>query len=52
VNEAKAAAMAVYIHGRAGDIAMSRYGIESVTASYVMECIPEAIRQILQLENR
>lgn len=46
-----AAAMAVYIHGLAGDIAMEKYGIESVTATSVMENIPFAIRQILQVEK-
>ncbi len=50
VGEAEAAAMAVHIHGTAGDIAMERYGIESVTASSIMECIPDALRQILQLD--
>ena len=43
--------IAVYIHGLAGDIAKDKYGIESVTASKVMECIPCALRQILQVEN-
>ena len=51
INEAKAAAMAVYIHGKAGDIAMEKYGIESVTASAVMESVPYAISQILQVEK-
>lgn len=51
IGETTAAAMAVYIHGLAGDIAKDIRGIESVTASYVMECIPNAIRQILQVEN-
>lgn len=35
----------------ADDIAKDKYGIESVTASKVMECIPCALRQILQVEN-
>ena len=51
INETVASAMAVYIHGLAGDIAKDKYGIESVTASKVMECIPCALRQILQVEN-
>lgn len=46
-----AAAMAVYIHGKAGDIAKEKYGAESVTAGGVMECIPYALRQILQIEK-
>ncbi len=51
ISEAKAAAMAVYIHGKAGDFAMAKYGIESVTATTVMECIPYAMSQILQVEK-
>ena len=51
IKESVAAAMAVYIHGMAGDIAKDKYGIESVTASGVMECIPCALRQILQVEK-
>ncbi|MCD8181326.1 MAG: NAD(P)H-hydrate dehydratase [Firmicutes bacterium] len=51
IGETAAAAMAVYIHGKAGDIARDKYGIESVTASRVMECIPYALRQILQVEK-
>lgn len=51
VNETAAAAMAVYIHGLAGDAAKDKYGIESVTASRIMECIPCALRQILQVEK-
>lgn len=47
VDEAIAAAMAVYIHGRAGDIAAARIGEDSVTASAVMDAIPEAIHGIL-----
>ena len=51
INETVAAAMAVYIHGRAGDIAKDKYGMESVTATRVMECIPDALNQILQVEK-
>ena len=51
INETAAAAMAVYIHGKAGDIAKDKYGMESVTASLVMESIPDALRQILQVEK-
>jgi NAD(P)H-hydrate epimerase len=50
VDEAKAAAMAVYIHGKAGDIAAARLGTDSVTASVVMNAIPKAICQILQVD--
>ncbi len=52
IGETAAAAMAVYIHGMAGDIARDEYGIESVTASLVMKKIPAAIRQILQVEKQ
>ena len=51
ITETVASAMAVYIHGLAGDIAKDKYGIESVIASKVMECIPCALRQILQVEK-
>lgn len=51
VRAASAAAMAVYIHGLAGDIARDKYGIDSVTAANVMECISHALRQILQVEK-
>ncbi len=51
INESAAAAMAVYIHGKAGDMAKDKYGMESVTASHVMESIPDALRQILQVEK-
>lgn len=52
INEPVAAAMAVYIHGTAGDIAKEKYGIESVTATKIMRGIPYALRQILQVEKR
>lgn len=48
VDETTAAAIAVYIHGRAGDIAAARLGEDSVTASSVMEAIPQAVCQILR----
>lgn len=51
VRSASAAVMSVYIHGMAGDIARDKYGIDSVTAAKVMECIPLALRQILQVEK-
>ena len=50
VEEVKAAAMAVYIHGMAGDIAAKRLGVDSVTATDVMNSIPEAICHILQVD--
>lgn len=50
INETSAAAMSVYIHGTAGDIAKEKFGIESVTATKVMENISEAL-QILLVDN-
>ncbi len=50
INETTAAAIAVYVHGFAGDIAMEKYGIESVTATKVMENISDALK-ILLVEN-
>ena len=50
INEAAAAAMAVYIHGLAGDISMEKFGMESVTATKVMENISDALK-ILLVEN-
>lgn len=44
-------AMAVYIHGICGDIASEIYCQESVMAGNVMECIPKAYNQILQVEK-
>ena len=50
INETAAAAMAVYIHAAAGDISMEKFGIESVTATKVMENISDALK-ILLVEN-
>ncbi len=44
-------AMAVYLHGVCADIASEKYGEESVIASSLIKCIPEAYNQILQLEK-
>lgn len=51
IDETTASAMAVYIHGRAGDIAASELGEASVTASAVMAAIPKAVCQILQVDK-
>ncbi|MBQ7573921.1 MAG: NAD(P)H-hydrate dehydratase [Clostridia bacterium] len=51
IDEGIATAMSSYIHGLAGDICAKKYGMESVIATKVMECIPDAICQILQVEN-
>lgn len=47
INETKAAAMAVYIHGMSGDISKEKYGVEGVTAANVMENISEAMKILL-----
>lgn len=46
-KEHVAAAMAVYIHGLAGDICAQLYGEESVSAGGICGCIPEALKRIL-----
>lgn len=46
----EAAAMAVYIHGLAGDIAAERYGMESTTAQKILDMLPEAIFRNLQID--
>lgn len=46
-----AAAAAAYIHGTAGDIASEKYGMEAMSASNVLECLPEAFCRILQLDK-
>lgn len=51
ISPPKAAAMAVYLHGICGDIASSKYGEESVIASSIMDSIPKAYNQILQVEK-
>ena len=43
IEETAAAAMAVYLHGRSGDIVMKKRGIESVTASAVAGALGEAL---------
>lgn len=44
----EAAVSGAYIHGLAGDIASENLGQNSITASDVVEKIPEAVRQIIQ----
>lgn len=51
ISAPKAAAMAVYLHGICGDVASSKYGEESVIASSIMDSIPNAYNQILQVEK-
>ncbi|MDR2643722.1 MAG: NAD(P)H-hydrate dehydratase [Planctomycetaceae bacterium] len=40
------AKLGVYLHGVAGDIAAKKYGIESLTATHILESIPIAIIKI------
>lgn len=47
INETVASAMAVYIHGKAGDISKEKIGIEGVIASNVMENISDAMKILL-----
>ena len=42
----KAARLGVYLHGRAGDIAASSKGFHSMTASDVLNAIPELLKKI------
>lgn len=51
VDCAQAAASAAYIHGLAGDIAAAKYGQESMSAGNILECLPDAFMQILQLDK-
>ena len=46
IDEAAAAAAAVYVHGTAADIAKERFSIDSMLATDVIECIPEALKMI------
>jgi hydroxyethylthiazole kinase-like uncharacterized protein yjeF len=43
IKAVDAAALSVYLHGRAGDIAAQELGIESVTACKLIEAIPKAL---------
>ena len=44
----EAAAAAVYLHGKSGDLAVKLVGIRSCTASAILTAIPEALKQIEQ----
>ncbi len=51
IDTSKAAAAAAYIHGLAGDIAMEYHGAESLTATDILNCLPEAFCRILQVDK-
>jgi len=40
----EAACRACLLHGRAGDIAMSRQGLAGLVAGDIVECLPETLR--------
>ena len=46
-----ASAMGAYIHGMAGDVAKEYYGEESLSAKNILECLPEALCLILQVDK-
>ncbi len=48
ITDDEASALSVLIHSLAGDLAKERYGENSVTATGILECIPDAIRGILR----
>ncbi len=47
-----ATAAAAYIHGTAGDIAAEKYGMESMNATNILDCLPEAFFRILHMYKR
>ena len=47
IQEEKAAAAAVYLHGLAGDIARDKFGEESLTPSDIIENISKAIKECM-----
>lgn len=47
INETAASVSAVYIHGLAADIAAKRKSIDSILATDIIECIPEAFKIVL-----
>lgn len=45
-KQADAAMIGMYMHGLAGDIAAERKGMESLMASDIIECLPEAFKRM------
>jgi len=39
-----AAVLAVWAHGRAGDLAAERRGVLGLTATDILDCVPQALR--------
>ena len=48
VTEEKTAAISVYLHSVAGDLARDKYGEDSVTACRIEEHIPDAVKTLLR----
>jgi NAD(P)H-hydrate epimerase len=51
-NSISAAALGVYIHGAAGDIAAYRYSQEAMTPSNLIQCIGDVFLKINSLQQR
>jgi hydroxyethylthiazole kinase-like uncharacterized protein yjeF len=49
---AAAVQAAVYVHGRAGDLAAARLGQEALIASDVIAALPEALRELVAAHDR
>ena len=45
-NQKEACLIGVYLHGLAGDIAAEELGMESVTATDIINSLPKAFRQL------
>ncbi len=45
------AAAGAYIHGLAGDIAKEKYGVESMSARDIIDCLSDAFCRILQVDK-
>ena len=48
IHPVKAAVAAVWLHGRAGDLAAEEQGVHGMTPSDLVERIPAAIREVYQ----
>ena len=48
IHPVKAAVAAVWLHGRAGDLAAEEKGVHGMTPSDLIERIPNAIREVYQ----
>ena len=48
----KAVLLAVWLHGRAGDVARETRGIYALTASDLINCLPSALRELEDERDR